>query len=231
VREHTGADTASLLGHCQGGTLATIYAALHPDEVRNLVLLAAPIDFAPPPPPHALGSWSLWSRQHWYDPRVLAGPGGNVPAHLPGRAVAALSAPAAALPWIGALRNRMAASEDGRAWLAACQWVDDGPPIARAAFVQWLAACYQRNDLVQGRMAIGGDAVRIDRVTASVLSISGRRDVITPPHQVARGGHFPAAGSFSAVAVAAGHVGLIAGPTARAEVHEPMARWLAGRSA
>src|SRR3954470_3567517 len=36
---------ANLVGDCQGGWLATIYAALHPDRVHTLTLAGAPIDF------------------------------------------------------------------------------------------------------------------------------------------------------------------------------------------
>lgn len=94
VRETTGAAQVTLLGHCQGGTLSAIYASLRPNEIRNLVLLAAPIDFAPTPP-HPVGAWSLWSRRRWYDPRALLDAEGNVPAHVPGRAIATWSAPLA----------------------------------------------------------------------------------------------------------------------------------------
>jgi polyhydroxyalkanoate synthase subunit PhaC len=36
----------NLMGVFQGGTLSTIYAAIHPQKVRNLVTLATPVDFS-----------------------------------------------------------------------------------------------------------------------------------------------------------------------------------------
>jgi poly(3-hydroxybutyrate) depolymerase len=42
--EHCGGHV-NLIGDCQGGWLATIYAALHPDRVNTLTLAGAPIDF------------------------------------------------------------------------------------------------------------------------------------------------------------------------------------------
>lgn len=230
VRERTGSDQVTLFGHCQGGTLSAIYASLHPQGIRNLVLLAAPIDFAPTPP-HPVGAWSLWSRRWWYDPRALLDADGNVPAHLPARMIATWSAPVArSVPWLQALRDRMETDDDGRAWLGACQWVDDSPALSGIAWVEWLADCYWSNKLVHGRMRIGGRAARLDHITAAVLRISGRRDVVTPPHQNARAAHLPAAAEFSAVHVPAGHVGMVAGPTARRDVYEPLRRWLAPRS-
>ena len=35
----------NLIGDCQGGWLATIYAALHPEPVQTLTIAGAPIDF------------------------------------------------------------------------------------------------------------------------------------------------------------------------------------------
>jgi polyhydroxyalkanoate synthase len=122
------------------------------------------------------------------------------------------------------------AGDEGRAWLAACQWVDDTPALSGVAWVQWLADCYQHKQLVEGRMRIGGRPARLDHITAAVLRISGRRDIVTPPHQNAQRAHLPAAVEFSGVHVPAGHVGMVVGPTARSDVYEPLQRWLAPRS-
>jgi polyhydroxyalkanoate synthase len=45
LRERTGSDQVSVLGYCMGGTMSAIYTALHPDKVRNLILMAAGIVF------------------------------------------------------------------------------------------------------------------------------------------------------------------------------------------
>ena len=42
----TGAKRATLLGYCLGGIFATLYAAIHPTNVENLVTLATPVDFS-----------------------------------------------------------------------------------------------------------------------------------------------------------------------------------------
>ncbi len=42
--EHIGGPV-NLIGDCQGGWLAAIYAALHPEHVNTLTLAGAPIDF------------------------------------------------------------------------------------------------------------------------------------------------------------------------------------------
>jgi polyhydroxyalkanoate synthase len=47
VRAETGETRAMLARHSLGGTLAAIYAALHPERVQGLVLLGAPLNFGP----------------------------------------------------------------------------------------------------------------------------------------------------------------------------------------
>ena len=44
ARRH-GIDGVNLLGICEGGVFTTCYAALHPEQVKNLVLTITPIDF------------------------------------------------------------------------------------------------------------------------------------------------------------------------------------------
>ena len=45
VREAGDGGRVNLVGDCQGGWLATIYAALHPERVNTLTIAGAPIDF------------------------------------------------------------------------------------------------------------------------------------------------------------------------------------------
>ena len=46
IRESTGHEQISLMGICQGGTFSTIYSALYPEKVKNLVTVVTPIDFS-----------------------------------------------------------------------------------------------------------------------------------------------------------------------------------------
>ncbi|MCK9911573.1 alpha/beta fold hydrolase, partial [Microbacteriaceae bacterium K1510] len=46
---HSGQNQVSLFSYCMGGTIGAMYAALFPERVKNLVVLAAPIDFGHAP--------------------------------------------------------------------------------------------------------------------------------------------------------------------------------------
>ena len=44
AKKESQTENVSLQGYCTGGTMATIYAALHPENVKNLVATAPVID-------------------------------------------------------------------------------------------------------------------------------------------------------------------------------------------
>lgn len=46
IREITKSDKVTLFGYCWGGNLVLIYAALHPEKVRNVITIATPGDFS-----------------------------------------------------------------------------------------------------------------------------------------------------------------------------------------
>ncbi|MDH3795084.1 MAG: alpha/beta fold hydrolase, partial [Nitrosopumilus sp.] len=55
VEEVTGSRNVTLFGYCWGGILSLIYSAMHPKDVKNLILHATPADFGKPPT--VLESW------------------------------------------------------------------------------------------------------------------------------------------------------------------------------
>ena len=55
VEEITGSRNVTLFGYCWGGILSLIYSALHPENVKNLILHATPVNFGKSPT--ILESW------------------------------------------------------------------------------------------------------------------------------------------------------------------------------
>ncbi len=205
----------TVLGHCMGGTLAAIHVALTEDErVARLVLLAAPIDFAPADP-GPFGLWTLWTRAKAYDADLLA----RLPAALP---MPRVSAPA---PFL-----RVAAPEALEAWLGVCAWVDDPVAFPSAALAQWLRDFYQHNRLAKAQLDIGGQRVDLSRITCPVLTVAGARDSVTPLVQATAAAHLIGAPDNTVLRVDAGHLGMVVGPPARTEVWPAISDWIAARS-
>ncbi|MDQ3932678.1 MAG: alpha/beta fold hydrolase [Actinomycetota bacterium] len=231
VQALSSVSEVSMLGHCQGGTIATTYAALFPEHLRNLILLAAPILFAPAPGENA-GFYATWARHlpvHESDALHL----GNPPTHAHAafiraatRAIVTLTGTADLLAF---LRGRLERDEALRAWLAICRWVDDAVPFPGRAFRQWIQGFYQENVLASGRLGVRGRPA-LRQITASLLNVVGTRDLVTPMWQSAQTPELVASEDTHSVIVDAGHVGLVVGPTAKQDVWEPIMAWLAKRS-
>ncbi len=80
VRRRSGAEKVSLLGYCMGGTMSTMFTALNPEYVKNLILMAAGIDFAT-----REGLINLWSDAKNFDVRRLRRRAGQLSRRLPAK--------------------------------------------------------------------------------------------------------------------------------------------------
>ena len=77
VRRESGSDEVTLVGYCLGGVLAALYAAAHEDApVRNLILMATPVDF------DEMGAMVAFLREGRLNAEELVDDTGNVPADV-----------------------------------------------------------------------------------------------------------------------------------------------------
>jgi polyhydroxyalkanoate synthase len=234
VLRDSGAEGFSLFGYCQGGTIAAMYASLFPAEaLRNLVLLATPVDFAPEDP-GPLGLWTLWSRNSglFFDPDLLARVGGNARPDLPGRLAGAATSvfePLARYAYSD-VSKRPYRDERLKTFLAACRWVDDGVPFPGEAFRRWIKDFYQENRLARGELELRGRRVDLSNIVCPVLNVAGAQDYICPPSQAEPTMDLVGSDDKEFLASNAGHVGLMVGPVAKGEVRPQICEWLKPRS-
>jgi polyhydroxyalkanoate synthase subunit PhaC len=248
VLETSGAAEVSLFGQSQGGTLSAMYAALFPDgPLKNLVLLSAPTEFAPPRP-GLFGLWTLATRNSgaFFDPAIVPRFIGNLPTDLASQvintAAASQAAGIGAAPWpfghpggvyVAALREARGLAESDvamRSWLAVCKWVDDAAPFPGESFRRWVRDFYQRNDLVTGRMELRGSRVDLSNIRCAVLNVSGTWDYVVPPSQTKATTALASGPDQESVSLNAGHVGMLVGPAAVGSLWPRLHQWLAPRS-
>lgn len=224
VVRHSGKSEITLAGYCMGGTIAALYAALHPDgPVRNLVLLTAPCDFSD------AGVMSTWLAPENFDVDRVADGFGLVPAEF-------LDLGA---KWLKPIQNyvsphvRLAERADDpafvRTWRAMNRWVNDGVPFPGAAYRQWIRDFYQHNKLVRKELELGGRPVDLSDISCAVLNVMADQDHIVPAHQSAAFLDLVSSADKEAMTVHGGHVGIVAGKAART-FFPRLASWLAPRS-
>ncbi len=226
-------DDLTIIGHCMGGTLAAVYAATQPPiPPKNLILLAAPIDFTPG---HSglTRLWTLLTRQRQFRLDEAIQPALNVSREIFFLAQRGMDAGLAAVDRTvvpDVLQRIIAPNPKWQEWLAVCKWVDDGIPYLGKPLGQWLRQFYQENRLTRGEFELGGQRADLAAITCPVLNIAGVKDAITPIAQTRATTDFISSSDKRFFVVDAGHLGMIVGPAGRQEMWPGMVSWLAPRS-
>lgn len=214
----------NLMGICMGGTLAVIYAALHPDKVANLITAVTPTQFHVPNDP--LHDWLKGM-----DVNAILGPFGNMPGGL-------LISGLLLLTPIGHLMNRYALflkniEDQGfvEAFFRLERWLYDSPDIPGATFRQFIQDCYQKNLLIQNRMKVGRRRVELKKISIPLLNIFCKRDHFVRPEACAPLAAGVASRDARNLSLDTGHLGLFVSSRWRAMVSRRIGAWLSQRDA
>ena len=174
IRELTGFSKTHVLGYCMGGTMAACYAAMKPEVVQSLALLAAPFDF------EKGGLLSKWTRPENLRVDVLVEAHRDLPAEMMASSFSYLNLPAQISKW-RTLGKRRGDPAFVRFFLAMEQWANDTVPFPGLFYRTYIKEWYQQNLLVKGRFRLHGRPVELSRITAPLLVVSAMRDNIVPP--------------------------------------------------
>ena len=222
VLADSGADALSLMGICQGGTLALCFAALRPQPLRQLITVSAPVDCRVDGFPAARLVAGL-------DTVALA----NACAQLPGdwlrQFFVSLRPLALGLKKYLDLADLRGRDDALRLFAAMEHWVGDCPNLATAAFCAFIRDCFQDNLLVAGGMRVGGEAVDLRRIRQPVLNLIAERDHLVPPASSRALRGLVASEDYSEAAWDVGHIGLYVSSRALGEVAQTIAGWLRER--
>jgi poly(3-hydroxyalkanoate) synthetase len=206
-------EPVNLIGDCQGGWLAAIYAALRPELVNTLTIAGAPIDFhAGDGPIHewvellcAAGGMSFYEG--------LVASGGGV---LPGRYLLdgfiVIKPENEVSKQLDLLLNLDDATHreryrDFEDWF---KFTQDLP----GDFYLWIVAeLFRDNKLISGSLEVGGECVDLGRIDVPLYLLAGATDHITPPPQVFAAREYVSTPASRVVerTTSGGHLGLFMG--------------------
>lgn len=229
LRARTGRQVG-LVGYCMGGTLAAGLATRAPEGLSALALIGAPWDFA-----STIGiAGGLRAMIRAEGPerteRLIAGLGeafGMVPVSVFQTLFALVSPMQAALKFQKLARL----DPDGAAarhFVALEDWLADGVPMPAPAAINLLVDWQIRNVTAEGRWTFLGEPVDPGGIAMPVLGFCGQSDTIAPPPLALA---LPAAIPGARIAQPrTGHVGMVVGSAARAQVWRPLAAFLAAHA-
>jgi polyhydroxyalkanoate synthase subunit PhaC len=169
-----GASRAVLLAHSLGGLLAAVFAALHPERVQGLALLAAPLHFG--------------AETRVFRAMVAGLDPGALPDALPGSFLSMASL-AAAPDTFGADRvaDALASAADPAAWRTHLQverWALDEFALPRGLVSDLATQIVREDRFARGTLRIGRRSAAPSRIAAPLLCVVDPRCRLVPPASV-----------------------------------------------
>jgi polyhydroxyalkanoate synthase len=225
IAARTGSPEVSLLGYCMGGTMSSMFAALHPDRVKNLMLLAAGIDFST-----REGLLNLWADPRYFDVDAFIDAYGNCPAEFLQASFLLLKPVGNFLQKPLGLFDRLEDEDFVDEYMTMETWLNDNIPIPGEVYREFIKYLYQQNLLVKNQLPVGRRIVDLRQITCPVLNLLATRDDLVPPGQSKPFNDLVGSSDKKTIELPAGHIGLAVGSKAQRQLWPEVVRWLAERS-
>jgi polyhydroxyalkanoate synthase len=222
----------NVLGICEGGTFSLCHAALHPEEVKNLILIVTPIDFhaegANCKPGH--GFINLWSRNiSPEDVDQLLEAHGNLPGEFMGSIFASMTPMRTLLKYNLDLMEIAGDKTKLLNFLRMEKWLADRPHHPGEVARQWIKDLYQENKLIKGEFKLGKHTVDLGKVSMPILNIYANDDHIVPPAMTRNVENRLGTSDYTEIALPAGHMGVFVSGKAQGLLGEQIFKWLSDR--
>jgi polyhydroxyalkanoate synthase len=222
IRKTSGHDKINLMGICQGGTFSTMFAAIYPEKVKNLVTLVTPIDFAPN---EAL--LFNWSKNMNAD--ALVDTYGVIPGDfLNSGFVMLMPFTLNVGKYIGML-DIIENKDKLLNFMRMEKWIFDSPDQAGETLRQFLKDFYQGNKLVKGGLKIGDKDVDLKNVVCPLLNIYAVADHIVPPSSTKPLNDLVGSTDKELYEFKGGHIGVFVGGASQKELAPAIGKWLHDR--
>ncbi len=223
IKNESTSEQVSLQGYCTGATLATTYAALYPENVKNFVATAPVID-------------------GWRDTTVISNLAkhvdvdkmvktiGNMPPEFMYYCFSVLKPFEQGIEkYINFFKN----IDDAKFvdnFMRVEKWLGDTPPIPGELFRQWISDIYQKNLLIQNKMNISGKHVDLKRINMPIFTQVAVGDHLVSP-ECSMPLHYAVGSEDKTLRIyPTGHVGMIASSMSQKIILPELGAWLAKRS-
>ncbi|AGL02934.1 PHA/PHB synthase family protein [Desulfoscipio gibsoniae] len=214
----------TILGYCMGGTIASMYTALHPQpRIKNMLFIATPIDF------EEAGLSSVYIKQEEYNVDKIVDTFGIVPKSFINTSVFMLNPVNNYWGTYSRLWKMLHDDLSPHSWMLLNKWINDPLPFAGEAYRQWLGL-YKTNKLVKKEFELRGRIVDLANINSSILILGGTSDHIVLPEQARALLDHVSSQDKTYLEFPVGHGGLVFGSQAVKKVYPAIKEWLEKRS-
>jgi polyhydroxyalkanoate synthase len=224
IRKESGKDQINLLGVCQGGTFSTMYAALHPEKVKNLVTMVVPIDFSTND-----GLLFRWSRDMNIDSLIEAYDG-VVPGDVMNVAYLILKPLTLTLDKYVGMTDKWTDPTYLANFMRMEKWVFDSPAQVGATLSQFINDLYKGNKLIKGELELGGKKVDLNNITMPVLCACAEYDHLVPLSASRPFIDAIPSDDKQFISFATGHIGMYTSSKSQKNIAPQIIEWIKARS-
>ncbi|HMB45358.1 MAG TPA: class III poly(R)-hydroxyalkanoic acid synthase subunit PhaC [Candidatus Methanoperedens sp.] len=234
IRKRSGLDKITLLGVCQGGTFSIMYSSLHPEKVKNLVTLVAPVNFD-----SKKGLLHIWAKS--LDVDKIVDYYGIIPGDFLNSGFLLTDPFRLMIDKYVGMFDRIECEPGDQACLIRNEeivnnfmrmekWIFDSPDQAGETFRQFMKDCYQKNLLIQNKLVINGKKINLKNITMPLLNIMAEFDHLVPNEASIPLNDAVSSKEKEMVVFPTGHIGIFVGSKSQKEVCPTISKWLTPRS-
>jgi polyhydroxyalkanoate synthase subunit PhaC len=222
IREKHKIPNINLMGICMGGTFSVIYAALHPEKVKNLITTVTPTNFDTDQ-----GLLHIWMKNLEVDRLIEAF--GNMPGDMMNLGFLLLN-PARLMidKYVGFVENI-----DNKSFVENFvrmeKWIFDSPDVPGETFRQFIKDFYQKNLLIKNQLVVGDQRVDLRKITMPLLNFYGHFDHLVPPGACELLTSKVGSTDTRDICLDTGHIGIYVSGKCQREFAPRIVRWLRER--
>lgn len=213
----------NLLGKCQGGTFAAMYASLHPEKIKNLVTIAAPFDFDVED-----GLLFKWAKYMNID--SLVDGYGMIPGDFLNISFIMLNPYNLAVDKYINMVDNLDDPESLGEFLRMEKWLFDSPAQAGENYRTWMKDLWQENKLIKNEFYLGDQKINLKNITMPLLNIYGDKDNLIPASASMPLNQAVGSKDQQSISYPVGHAGIVASNRSQREIAPKVAEWLKERS-
>ncbi len=224
VKSRSGTDTVNLLGYCMGGTMSAIYTALYPENVKNLILMTAGIDF------DVEGTLNLWGDKTNFNVDKFVDAFGNAPGEFLQSGFLFMKPVQNMISKYMNFYENVENEPFVENFVAMEKWLNDNIPVAGEVFREFVKNLYQENQLAEGKFSIAGKKVDLKNITCPVLNLVAEHDHLIPPASSTGFNDLTGSKDKKTIVFPTGHIGMSVSSKSLKGLWPDVATWLAKRS-
>jgi polyhydroxyalkanoate synthase len=208
IRARTGAERISMFGHCIGGNLALMYAALFPDTLERLVILTTPITAAQG------GVVALWTDRDLFPVDTIVETFGHMPAKLIRYTFMAIKPYYEVIKWKMFFEN-LGNEQVLKLFYPVDRWANENVDIPGEVFRKFVAEVLHADRFRKSQTRINGRRVDLKAIRCPLLNLAATRDWIVPLPSAKILNELVGSKDRRLVAIEGAHVGIMVDPRTR----------------